>query len=181
MRVAIFCSSRETSLVYENIVKQAISILSEYGYTKLAYGGGASGLMGVVLNEGTRLGMNVEGHNLERWKIDRKEMIYDTLVERQRGLIESSGMYVIFPGGVGTMYELFQVLCQNDVDRLSKPVILYNACHLYDPLVDLLYDLVHAKLVDRERLHLYIVHSPHEFRSTLSSLKEVDRKRRSRL
>jgi predicted Rossmann-fold nucleotide-binding protein len=127
--------------------------------------------MGMILHEGTRLGMDVQGHNLHRWKlVDRNEYLYPTLVERQRGLIDSSDMYLVFPGGVGTIYELFQVLCQNDVDRLGKPVILYNGFHFYSSILELLDKLIQQQLVDRERLYLYVVHSQDELWATLSSI-----------
>jgi predicted Rossmann-fold nucleotide-binding protein len=80
----------------------------------------------------------ITGHNLTRWDPLPDENVYNTLRERQSALVEDSDAYLVLPGGVGTMYELFQVLCENDVEKREKPVMVYDPTGVYQPLKELL-------------------------------------------
>ena len=170
--VGIFCSSREASLFYEYAVIQSIALLYEFGYKKLSYGGGNSGLMGVVYKEARKHEMHIVGHNLERWSLPEldNEIVYATLQERQSGLMNSSDMYLVFPGGVGTMYEFFQALCQNDVDHLNKPIILFNSYQIFDPLIELFNGMIKMRIMDPHLVNFHVVTTIDELRIVLDYL-----------
>ena len=172
MWVGIFCSSRDSSKIYTPIVLYIMKILSECVVSGIVYGGGNNGLMGIVQNAAYDYSIPITGHNLERWKQDTRhtECIYPTLLERQKGLISSSDMYLVLPGGIGTIYELIQVLAHNDVEQLHKPVVLYNVDHLFDPLLDMFIELVSQGLMDVKRLCLYIAHSEEDIDLILRQL-----------
>jgi hypothetical protein len=172
MWVGIFCSSRESSKIYKAIVLHIVQILSECGVSGIVYGGGNNGLMGIVQNAAQDYSIPIVGHNLERWKQDtpHKEFIYPTLLERQKGLITSSDMYLVLPGGIGTIYELIQVLAHNDVEQLYKPVVLYNVDHMFDSMLDMFRELVSQSLMDIKRLCFYIAHSEEDIDIILRQL-----------
>jgi uncharacterized protein (TIGR00730 family) len=137
------------------------------GTRHILYGGGDEGLMGLIYHEGTALGMSITGHNLEKWSIPyRNEIVYTSLMDRQNGLIQASQMYIVLPGGIGTIYELTQVLCNNDVDKMGKKVILYNYDHYYDGLIMMIKHSVSIGLMEYDRLTFHIV-------TNLEELKEV--------
>jgi uncharacterized protein (TIGR00730 family) len=172
MWVGIFCSSRESSKIYTSIVLHIMKILSECTISGIVYGGGHNGLMGLVQDAAQDYSIPIIGHNLERWKEETRhtEIIYPTLLERQKGLITSSDMYLVLPGGIGTIYELVQVLAHNDVEHIYKPVILYNVDHLFDPLLDMFRELVSQGLMDVKRLCFYIAYSEDEIDTILRKL-----------
>ena len=172
MIVGIFCSSREIARTYENAIVDALFVLFSvyHGTLQLSYGGGNKGIMGLVRQEAISHQIPITGHNLEKWALPG-EQIYPTLLERQKGIVDSSDMYLIFPGGIGTIYELCQVLCHNDVERLDKPVIIYNINGLFDTFVLFLEELIDKELMDRDRLVLYIVTNTEEFSLLLTRLK----------
>jgi uncharacterized protein (TIGR00730 family) len=174
MWVGIFCSSRDTSTIYAPIVFHIIKILSDCAISGIVYGGGNNGLMGIVQTLAHDYSMPIIGHNLERWKQEtackNPEYIYPTLLERQKGLITSSDMYLVLPGGIGTIYELIQVLAHNDVEHLYKPIVLYNVDHLFDPLLDMFRELVSQGLMDVKRLCFYIAHSEEDIEIILRHL-----------
>ena len=161
MWVGIFCSSRDSSKIYKSIVLHLVTVLSKCAIRGIVYGGGDNGLMGIVQNAAQAYSIPIVGHNLERWKQDTAytEFIYPTLLDRQKGLITSSDMYIVLPGGIGTIYELIQVLAHNDVEQLYKPIVLYNVDHIFDPLLDMFRELISQKLMDTKRLCLYIAQS----------------------
>ena len=168
--IGIFCSSRGVAAtLYQGIIIPLMVMLYDMGTRHVLYGGGDKGMMGLIYNEGTALGMTVTGHNLERWSTPdqyRNEIVYTTLLDRQNGLIQNSNMYIVLPGGIGTLYELMQVLCNNDVDKLGKKVILYNYDHYYDGFMMMIEHSVSVGLMDYDRLHFHVV-------TNLEELKEV--------
>jgi uncharacterized protein (TIGR00730 family) len=168
MEIGIFCSSRESAaILFGGIVAPLLSFLYECGCKKIIYGGGDKGLMGVVYRESVALGMKVHGHNLERWSQRfENEIVYTSLLERQNGLIQESQMYIVLPGGIGTIYELSQVLCHNDVEQVGKKVILYNYDHYFDGFIAMLQHSISLGLMDNDRLHFYII-------TSLDELKEI--------
>lgn len=137
MKLAVFCSSKPSLVpIFRQDVEKLIPSLEASGhFTAFVYGGGSSGLMGLVREYAT---IPVIGHNLPRWDPLPGEFVYDTLRERQSALVDDSDAYLILAGGVGTLSELFQVLCENDVEKRDKPVFVYDPCHVYAPLEDLL-------------------------------------------
>ena len=173
--MGIFCSSRASALVYEEAVILVMAVLSSYGISQIAYGGGNNGLMGIVYREAIYNEIPIIGHNLERWSLPQldNEIIYTNLTERQNGLMKMSDMYLILPGGIGTIYELTQALCHNDVDRIEKPVVIYNVDHYYDTFLLFLTELVTRKSMDNDRLFLHIVTTPTELYTTLMALDQI--------
>lgn len=174
MIVGIFCSSRASALVYEHAVILMMSVLASHGITQITYGGGNNGLMGVVYRESLKHALPIVGHNLERWSLPHldNEIIYTNLLDRQKGIMEMSDMYVILPGGIGTIYELTQTLCHNDVDRLGKPVIVYNIDHYYDTFLLFLTELIEKQVMDSDRIMLHSVTTPEELQTLLILLQK---------
>ncbi len=111
----------------------------------LVYGGGSVGLMGELSNAVIDLGGDVIGvitHWLEEHEVgnDRvKELIkVETLEERKRIMFKRSDGFLILPGGVGTLDELFSVMSWNILHYHSKPVGVLNVDGYYNPLIKLL-------------------------------------------
>jgi len=158
--IGFFCSSRDIAISsFGEIILPLLSLLYSTGTRNIYYGGGDQGLMGKLYYYGTELGMNVIGHNLEKWSSPTlpNEILYTNLLDRQNGLVKVSQYYIILPGGIGTIYELTQVLCHNDVERVGKKIILYNYHHYYDAFIQLLKHMIEKGLTDMDRLELTVV------------------------
>jgi hypothetical protein len=100
--------------------------------------------MGLVREYAT---LPVTGHNLPRWNPLPDEKVYSSLRERQAALIDDAEAYLVLAGGVGTLYELFQVLCENDVEKKRKPIVIYDPHGVYSPLQDLLHRMFQHQYV----------------------------------
>jgi hypothetical protein len=137
MKLAFFCSSKASLIpLFQDSIRSLIKAIELTSYfTAFVYGGGNSGLMGLVREYST---IPVIGHNMDRWDPLPGEFVYNSLRERQSALVDGADAYMILAGGVGTLHELFQVLCENDVEKRDKPVFVYDPDRVYSPLQDLL-------------------------------------------
>lgn len=114
--------------------------LDIYKYT-VVYGGGTSGLMGVIPKHYAGRGGRVIGVDADMFvkrfgSADFGEIqVHSSFAERQRALIERSDVILVLPGGLGTMSEMFDVLTLNDLKLRNIPVIVYNPDGFYDDII----------------------------------------------
>ena len=112
---------------------------------RIVYGGGTSGLMGVIPRRFSELGGRVTGIDADMFvkrfgKADFGELeVYDTFSERQSQLIIRSDIVLVLPGGVGTISELFDVLTLNDLNIKKTKVIIYNYNGFYDEIIQFIH------------------------------------------
>jgi uncharacterized protein (TIGR00730 family) len=108
----------------------------------LVYGGGHIGLMGIVAGEVLAGGREVTGVITEH--LFDREVAHHGLTElvvaadmpaRKEAMFRRGDAFVALPGGVGTMEELFEVLCWRGLGLHPKPVGLLNVDGYYDHLV----------------------------------------------
>lgn len=61
---------------------------------------------------------------------------HETLMERQKGLISDGDVYVVLPGGFGTLYEITQVMTEMSVGQLPlRPIYMVNNQNFYDDFI----------------------------------------------
>jgi uncharacterized protein (TIGR00730 family) len=148
MKIAFFCSARENiKLNYENkIIKFLEKLNNSIDFTHVVYGGGESGLMGTVYHffKDKKI---IESHNLEMWRFEDNpdENLYTSILKRQKMLLLNSDMYIILPGGAGTLSEFFDAFILNEIEHKNKPIIVYNCDGYYDKLYELVIDMVDNK------------------------------------
>ena len=65
-------------------------------------------------------------------------IITDTINERKDLFLEKSDVFIVCPGGVGTMDEFFDLITLRKLERHSKKIILFSINHFYDFLFSLL-------------------------------------------
>jgi len=109
---------------------------------QLVYGGGNSGLMGVMANAALAAGGRVVGvipHALverECAKLDCTELhVVENMHERKRMMAERADAFLALPGGIGTFEELFEVWTWRQLGYHDKPVGLLNLGGYYDALL----------------------------------------------
>ena len=161
--ISIFCGSRNgnnpklLSLAYEF----GMYISNNYG---LVYGGTNIGLMnafaeGVLKGNGNIIGVITEQFiNAGIMHEGVSNMIISAdMHKRKADIYNIADIYVVFPGGLGTLDELFELLTWKSLNILNKPVLLFN----YDGYFNnLLLFLEHVKLtgfIDPELNKLFVV------------------------
>ena len=140
--LAVFCGYRDGSdPAYVEAAIKLGSALVERDIT-LVYGGGAFGMMGAlantVLEGGGRAVGVIPGFLMERGQghPGLKEVhVVDSLHERKAMMAELSDGFLVLPGGLGTLDELFEALTSMQLGVHDKPIGLVNTKGYYDPLI----------------------------------------------
>ena len=134
-KIGIFCSGKTD--MKDEYVSIVSSILQKIDTEKIAlvYGGGHVGLMGVIRDVYTG---KVISSNLTKFVNNAENMqddfVFEKISDRQSKLIDLSDMFIVFPGGFGTMYECLEVITKNQIGEHSKKIIIFNYKGLYNHL-----------------------------------------------
>ena len=112
---------------------------------QLVYGGGKSGLMGLVADAALRSGARVVGV-IPKALVEKEwahhgctELhIVDTMHDRKRMMAEQADVFLALPGGIGTFEELFEVWTWRQLGYHDKPIGILNIAGYYDRLFEFL-------------------------------------------
>jgi uncharacterized protein (TIGR00730 family) len=110
----------------------------------LVYGGGNSGLMGILARSVLAHDGHVTGiipEFLKSRELLLKEaqdvVVVDDMHTRKRLMFERADAFVALPGGIGTLEELVEQLTWVQLDRHHKPVLIVDIAGFWRPLLDL--------------------------------------------
>ena len=155
-------ASEKISDKYKNAVKELGRIIVKNGFS-LVYGAGASGCMGAVADgikeeNGFVLGVSPTfiSEFEEIFDCDDKVMV-DTMSERKIIMEKYADMFIIVPGGIGTMDEFFQVLTLKYLRRIDTPIVILNIDGFYNSLLKLIDDLINYGAVVKEIYSMFDV------------------------
>ena len=141
-RVCVFCGSKTGRRpLYSEVAARLGRRLAGRGHD-LVYGGGATGLMGVVADSVLEAGGQVIGviprsmatREVAHPGLTRMHVV-GTMHERKALMAELSDAFIALPGGFGTFEELLEMITWAQLGIHRKPVGLLNADRYFDPLV----------------------------------------------
>jgi len=122
----------------------------------MVYGGACRGLMGTMADEVLKFGGEVVGYMPRDLFADEvphrgitKLVEVEDLFERKRLMMEDSDIFVILPGGVGTLDEFFEVLTWKSLNCFDKPILVYNFHGFWDSMLSMMKDLEDKKVLDQ--------------------------------
>lgn len=140
--ICIFCGAKDGAKPeYTKAAKAVAEELVRRNIT-LIYGGGNTGLMGVVARHALSLGGRVIGVMPDA--LAGREITHKSLTElhhvadmhdRKKMLTELSDGFIALPGGTGTLDELFQEMALKQTGYHNKNCALLNTDHYYDHLI----------------------------------------------
>lgn len=160
MKICIFCGAASS---HDPDVQQiAKTVMKQFSLhqIELVYGGAAIGVMGTLADELINLGGRVTGVIPQH--LMNKEVAHAGLTqlhvvkdmhERKQMMYKLSDAFLIFPGGMGTLDELFEIVTWRQLGLHSKPIALYNINGYFNHLLKFLDHSVDQGLVkknDRE-------------------------------
>jgi uncharacterized protein (TIGR00730 family) len=155
-RVGVFCSGKTD--IKQEYIERISEILKQIDPTKteLVYGGGNVGLMGVIRQAfaGKVISSNMECFVDRDPTAPKDDYVFDNINDRQSKLIELSDMFLVLPGGFGTLYECLEVITKNQIGEISKKVVIFNYNGVYNSLFDLFTKLRNEGFV-KKPLHQY--------------------------
>ncbi len=143
--IAIFCGSALGSdQIFSETARQVGHTIAEQGKT-LVYGGGRSGLMGIVADSALEAGGQVIGV-IPHVLVDR-ELAHQGLTElyvvkdMQEHKLKMSALsdgFIAMPGGAGTLEEIFEQWTWAQLGIHLKPNAFLNVNGFYDDLIKFL-------------------------------------------
>ncbi|GGO91557.1 cytokinin riboside 5'-monophosphate phosphoribohydrolase [Nocardioides phosphati] len=165
-RLALFLGSRDGSdPAYAEMAYDVGRGLAQRDI-ELVYGGGSGGLMGRVsqgvLDHGGRVYGVIPRFMVEReWARlheERVEMhVVDTMHERKAMMSVEAEAFLVLPGGLGTLEELFEVWTWRTLGLHEKPIGLLNPDSFWDPLVAMLHRLAEEDFMDSQTVRDLVV------------------------
>jgi uncharacterized protein (TIGR00730 family) len=176
--VCVYCGSRPGGdPAFTEAAAAMGKRIGELGH-RLVYGGGRSGLMGVVADAALAAGAEVIGiipHALMNRELGHTGLhelqVVDTMHERKRLMAERSDAFVAMPGGIGTLEELFEVWTWRQLAYHDKPIGLLNVAGFYDPMLVFMNSLAaHGFVTPAQRALLQVSSEPAALLDTLASL-----------
>ena len=149
--VAVFCGSKtgNNPLFAKHTAElgKYIGVLQ----LKLIYGGGSTGLMGLIADTALAEGVDVMGiipELLLEWEHHHKGLTQLAIVPdmhtRKKMMYERCDAAIILPGGFGTLDECFEMLTWNQLKIHNKKIYVLNSGGFYNHL------LLHLRHLEKE-------------------------------
>jgi uncharacterized protein (TIGR00730 family) len=143
--ICVYCGS--SGLVAQQFKSSAEAIGTELARrgVRIVYGGGHVGLMGIVADSALKAGGKVTG--VIPGHIRAQEVQHDGLTEllvvpdmhtRKRMMVDRAEAFIILPGGLGTLDEVFEVLTWKKLKLHNKPIILFNQDGYWNEMIALI-------------------------------------------
>lgn len=162
MKLCVFCSANSgLDPDFAPMTKEFARWAAAEGHT-IVFGGHDAGLMHTVSKAAKEAGATVVGvvpqrieemGRLSPW-LDVHIPCVD-LTDRKQLMMDQSDAFIILPGGIGTLDELFTVTSMKTLDFHQKPVLLWNMKGFWNSLIAGLDDL-QQKGVTRKQWRTYI-------------------------
>lgn len=140
--IAVFCGSAfGTDEIFTQTAQELGKAIALQGKT-LVYGGGRSGLMGVVADSALQAGGRVVGvipevlvnKELAHPHLSELHVVKD-MHERKTKMSELSDAFIAMPGGSGTLEEIFEQWTWSQLGIHLKPCAFLNVDGFYDDLI----------------------------------------------
>ena len=180
--IAVYCGSRAGfDPRHHSAAVRLGQILARAGVA-LVYGGGSVGLMGdladaVLAEGGTVIGV------IPRFLVQREvghpkltELhVVETMHERKMLMFELADAYVVLPGGIGTLEELFEVMSWRVLNLHRKPIAVVDDGGYWIPLRAMIARTIDGGFAAKEHARLLnFVDSVEDILPFVASLSEAD-------
>lgn len=145
MRICVFCSSSgRIDRRYVDLAAEVGTELARRGHT-LVSGGATVSCMGAVARAAREGGAKTIGVipkalvEIEVADEDNGELVVTEDMRSRKGEMDArSDAFLVLPGGLGTLEELFEIWTSRVLGMHEKPIAILDPTGLYDPLRDLM-------------------------------------------
>lgn len=159
--ICVYCGSRPGEKPEYAAAARAVGQWIGTHKGQLVYGGGRSGLMGIVAESTHQAGGRVVGvipqalvdKELANTACDELHIVA-TMHERKALMAERSDAFLALPGGIGTFEELFEVWTWRQLGYHDKPIGLLNTGGYYAQMLQFLESSVANGFVGEWQMNL---------------------------
>ena len=149
MNITVYlASSTGNDPKFESAVKELGTWIGASGNTSV-YGGSKTGLMGelaqsVLQAGGKVIGVEPQFFVDEEYQYEGLTQLIVTkdMAERKTKMIELGDAFIAFPGGVGTLEEVSEIMSKISLGHLQAPCIYYNLAGYYDDVKHFLQQMI---------------------------------------
>ena len=139
--ITIFCGSKlGKNSIYKKEAEKVAKLLASHGISVI-YGGGKIGIMGIIYKYISKINGKITGiipESLNTSKISQSNknnlIVVKSLQKRKSLMIKKADMFLVLPGGLGTLDELFEVMTLNQLNICNKPIFIYNIANYWKNL-----------------------------------------------
>ena len=169
-RLAVYCGSAAGNQAMFADCARATARAMVENDVELVYGGSRLGLMGLIADGVLELGGKVYGvipQLLVKLEVAHTGLTklhrVDTMGERKAVMSELSDGFLVLPGGIGTLDELFEAWSENALGFHKKPFCLLNVDGFWDGLIEFV-EHAHQSgfLSQQRRKQLLVATTPEE-------------------
>lgn len=174
-RVCIYCGANSgNNPNIGNQVAHLVHLLIENDF-ELVYGGGKTGLMGLIANQFLAANKSVIGVRPAKLIADEEAqedltelIVVKDMHERKGKMIELSDAFIALPGGIGTLDEIIDVYTQVKIGFLRKFCGILTVDDYYNGLEVLLENMVANGFLQQDaKALLHIEDSPEKLMKKL--------------
>jgi hypothetical protein len=164
--ICVFCgSSMGRDEAFGEAARETGRLIAAHGFG-FVFGGGSLGLMGQAARAARDAGAPVIGivpdflrHLEPPLKRAEELIVTPDLYQRKDRMMTMAAAFIVLPGGLGTLDELFEVITSAQLEQHQKPTVIVNVNGFYDPLIALLEHHIAAGFARPEVHDLYRVAS----------------------
>ncbi len=163
MNIVVYCSSMEgLDEKYQQLARALGTWIGQHGHA-LLYGGSNAGLMHITATAVHEAGGHVTGVIPEMFR-HRLDPVCDDAVhtahlgDRKQYMIEHGDVFIVMPGGIGTLDEWISTLAVMTIGNDDpRPIIAANLDGLYDATIQQLAHMTLTPLARGKRLDRTLV------------------------
>lgn len=162
MKICIYGSSSENTPEKYTTAGYELGLRIAENKHILVFGGGSYGMMGAVASgvydgEGMTIAVAPDWIWGDKSEFENCSAYIrpDTISDRKTFFKEISDVFIVCPGGIGTLDELFDTLGTKYLDRFDRTIILFNIDHYFDNLISMLEAMCEENTIEKENLYIY--------------------------
>ena len=162
--LCVYCGSSNGFIPAHATIAHDLGVHLAESNIQLVYGGACVGLMGIVADavlsrDGSVLGVITE-------HFDAAGITHPAITEcvitpdmhtRKAEMMRHSDAFVALPGGIGTLEEVAEALTWAHIGHHGKPVGFLNVAGFYDPLIQMLDQMVTSGFYRREQRDALVI------------------------
>ena len=173
--ITVYCSSsNKVNKKYINLAKNLGEYIAKKNF-KLVYGGGSNGLMGVVSENAKSNGAHVTGiipkflQEVEKTnKNVNKTIVVKDMATRKQLLYKKADVFIVLPGGPGTLEELTEIISWKNLNLHKKTIIIINYNKFWNSLIKVYKKYEIENFMDKKIIKLfYIVNNINELKKII--------------
>lgn len=156
LNLCVFCGSAAgKDRQYHRLADALGTEIARRGH-KLIYGGGGLGLMGAVARAAHENGAPILGimpeflSHIEQSFTEAEHEIVADMPSRKRHMYDAADIFIILPGGIGTLEEAIEVLSWRRLGLHQKPIIFLSDTGYWDGLMSFFQHVIETEFTPKD-------------------------------